>query len=671
VAVAACVAALAPPASAGWLAPLPLSAPDRPAQNPALALGADGRLAAAWARSDGAQNRIEVAMRDPGGTLEPAQIVSEAGVSASSAQVGLDAEGNALLMWVRGQSVQWATRAADAGAFGDLHTVGLPADERASTFQLAVAPGGDAAVVFLTLEGMPTANHYRLRVMTRVPGGDFQLSPVLDEATEGGPGDVYSFTPLDMDADALGGFYATWTRRHAGAPSTSETAVKVAVRAAGAASFGVENVAAGLEDPGDLLRDTRVGAASSGVDAAGALSVGYVLVHPDSAPSQSAVRLRSRPAGGPFDPGVEPVTTFEPNGPVELDAALNPAGTALLVWRRGTGSDEFIEACARLAGGPCGATQPLASGSVFDPVAAIGVGGETAVAWRRGLGTAEASFAPAGGTLGPAHDLGSGSQVLVPHNGIGVDALGHAVLTVDHFEAGMRHVEAAVNDPVPPQILTLIASPRGQPGEPFYVGGGVSDVWGPVTTAWDFGDGSSAPGLLTSHVYAAPGMFSAALTATDAGGNTATRSASVAVVDERAPGVLSFGMTHRAFAIRAASKAQAGGRRRPPRGTVFRFSLTEAASARIEIQRARAGRRDRGRCRKPSARLRTRRRCTRWARVGTLVRQAPAGVTRVPFSGRLGRRALRLGSHRAVLVATDASGNRSRAARVRFRVVRR
>ena len=171
-------------------------------------------------------------------------------MSASSAQVALDAGGNALLMWIRGQSYQWATRAADAGAFGDLHTVALPAGERASSFQLAVAPGGEAAVVFLTFDGGPGTTHSRIRVMTRVPGGDFQLSPVLDEGTESGSFDVYSFTPLDMDADALGGFYATWTRRHAGAPSTSETAVKVAVQAAGAASFAVENVAAGLEDPG-------------------------------------------------------------------------------------------------------------------------------------------------------------------------------------------------------------------------------------------------------------------------------------------------------------------------------------------------------------------------------------------------------------------------------------
>jgi len=56
---------------------------------------------------------------------------------------------------------------------------------------------------------------------------------------------------------------------------------------------------------------------------------------------------------------------------------------------------------------------------------------------------------------------------------------------------------------------------------------------------------------------------------------------------------------------------------------------------------------------------------------GTLRRTAPAGSKRVPFSGRLRRRALHLGRHRAVLVAVDAAGNRSRPRRVGFKVVRR
>jgi hypothetical protein len=40
------------------------------------------------------------------------------------------------------------------------------------------------------------------------------------------------------------------------------------------------------------------------------------------------------------------------------------------------------------------------------------------------------------------------------------------------------------------------------------------------------------------------------------------------------------------------------------------------------------------------------------------------------FSGRIGRRALAPGAYRALVRATDAAGNRSAAATVRFTVVR-
>jgi len=56
--------------------------------------------------------------------------------------------------------------------------------------------------------------------------------------------------------------------------------------------------------------------------------------------------------------------------------------------------------------------------------------------------------------------------------------------------------------------------------------------------------------------------------------------------------------------------------------------------------------------------------------VGTLTRKANAGTTSVPFSGRLGRRALGPGSYKATLAATGADGARSDAKTVRFRVIR-
>jgi hypothetical protein len=143
--------------------------------------------------------------------------------------------------------------------------------------------------------------------------------------------------------------------------------------------------------------------------------------------------------------------------------------------------------------------------------------------------------------------------------------------------------------------------------------------------------------------------------------------------DTLAPTVSSFGMSRKRFRVGHARTPTAAKRkrRRTKVGTSFRYRLSEAASVRIVIQRRAKGRRVHGRCRKPTRKLRARKRCVRWLRKGTLTRAGKQGRNSHRFSGRIGRRALRPGRYRASLTATDKAGNRSRAKRVRFRIVRR
>src|SRR6185436_12765788 len=104
-----------------------------------------------------------------------------------------------------------------------------------------------------------------------------------------------------------------------------------------------------------------------------------------------------------------------------------------------------VEACIRPPAGPCGTKQPLASGEVFAPVAAMGAGGQAVAGWRRTLGAADASFAQAG-TFGPAHGIGSGTQVLIAPEATAVDPMGDAVLATDLSESvGVRSINLFVN----------------------------------------------------------------------------------------------------------------------------------------------------------------------------------------------------------------------------------
>jgi Ca2+-binding RTX toxin-like protein len=115
-------------------------------------------------------------------------------------------------------------------------------------------------------------------------------------------------------------------------------------------------------------------------------------------------------------------------------------------------------------------------------------------------------------------------------------------------------------------------------------------------------------------------------------------------------------------------------RKRAPRGTAFRFALSERASIRVSIEHAFIGRRASGRC-SLSRKRGHGRPCRKWKLVRRFTRQGLAGQNEISFSGRvrIGRKvhALRPGYYRAAITATDAAGNRSKRSRVYFRVLRR
>jgi hypothetical protein len=125
--------------------------------------------------------------------------------------------------------------------------------------------------------------------------------------------------------------------------------------------------------------------------------------------------------------------------------------------------------------------------------------------------------------------------------------------------------------------------------------------------------------------------------------------AAPAAPDTKAPVITGFRTTPSLFAIGRASTPLAA---RTPRGTRFRYMLSEKARVTLRIQRRLAGRR---------ARYRT---------VGVLSRSASSGANSTRFSGRLRKRALRPGRYRVRIVATDAAGNCSAPRTTSFRIAR-
>ena len=107
-----------------------------------------------------------------------------------------------------------------------------------------------------------------------------------------------------------------------------------------------------------------------------------------------------------------------------------------------------------------------------------------------------------------------------------------------------------------------------------------------------------------------------------------------------------------------------------PTGTTITVQLSEAGQVALRFNRARPGRRVRGRCVRQTRSNRSRPRCKRFVRAGTLRFAGRQGVNTIRFQGRLTRRKrLPLGSYRMSARLT-ADGETSSAKTVSFRIVR-
>ncbi len=138
--------------------------------------------------------------------------------------------------------------------------------------------------------------------------------------------------------------------------------------------------------------------------------------------------------------------------------------------------------------------------------------------------------------------------------------------------------------------------------------------------------------------------------------------------------VLALSASRRRFRVGARAmppNGDATAAQRVRAGTTLRLSLSEPARVRFVVLRKGKGRRAGRRCVKPNRRNRARRRCTRLTRAGAYTRSAPAGRSKVAWSGRIRRRALKPGRYLLRATATDLAGNKGTRRSVSIRIVRR
>jgi PKD domain len=659
----------------GLLAPETLSA--GAASSPQVAMAPNGYAAAAWEEDvGGGQFAVGVATRPPGGPWSRAQLLNPDANNKFSIGVAIDAGGDAAVSWeeiVTPNALSFVASRAGGGAFTrpeqlndavsvSSPTVGVDANGRVTLVynpyptivardfqagasalaaapqllasgspdscfggQLAVSPTGDAVAAWSC-----GGAQFALR-----RAGAWNVSPPIANDEHPCPSISTTNSPSDVAIDSQGHAAALLTTSVVDTTaafdptfcfifSRETDTVRLVLPVGGFMTPLVAPVATGTASFGSAIAWPQVGVAPSGVVAA--------WLAPD-AMSAFHVHVRDFTVDG-APSGAE--TTIDPDSPVAFQQlAVGGDGRALLTWAR---RPSF------------GVPLPL-----------------------------EVASRPPGGTFGaPAEVTADGSQsalltAVLDDGGDGV--LGF----VNDTAPKLMHVRGF--DAAPPTLSGVSIPATAALAAPVAFSVAPFDVWGLGTTTWSFGDGATATGPSVTHAYARAGSFTASVTSTDAVGNAATRSGVVQVSAPAAaaggaggPSISGLSLTHRRFRVGRAPTAISARRRarRAPVGTTFRFKLDRDASVRIAIERPLRGLRSGRRCLAPSRRLRRAgaRRCTRrGVLLPALTRASHAGANAVPFSGRLGRRALRPGRYRALLTPT-ADGRAGAPSGVRFRVVR-
>ena len=179
-------------------------------------------------------------------------------------------------------------------------------------------------------------------------------------------------------------------------------------------------------------------------------------------------------------------------------------------------------------------------------------GGQSAIqATRRGPGL--------GGEFGAVSDVALGSlptadpRVSLFNPVVAVDGEGNAAATWSRFrqDTGMTindwELDAAGFDAAPPTLSAVSVPPNASRGAGVGMAAAATDRWTPVRFAWNFGDGTSAPGDAVTHAFGAAGTFPVTVTASDAVGNASSATRQILISRDIARRIDSTVQTRWAF----------------------------------------------------------------------------------------------------------------------------
>jgi hypothetical protein len=433
-----------------------LSAAGQNADDPQVAVDADGDAVFVWRRFDGSNFLIQARARSAGGTLSAVQTLSAAGQSAIEPQVAVDADGDAIFVWARFDGttqcggfsclrIQARARSA-AGTLSGIQNIS-PAALSSEGPQVGVDSDGDAVFVWSSNDnttGCEGISCKRIQARARTAGGALSTFQTL-----GGPSASISKPQVGVDSDGDAVF--AWERKSSASGCDGPCGVTEArARSAGGTLSTTQILSAG---PLSLDRpELDVGPTGNAVFV---FRFFDVTTDCGGGASCAQVRTRSRTAGGALST-VQILSA--PNRQSALaEVGVDSVGNAVFTWRLNDGTTECIfstpceriQARARSAGGTLSVVKNLsATGEDADfPEVGVDSDGDAVFVWTRFDGTnirVQARSRSSAGTLSAVQSLsspgenGAEPQVGVAPNGAAVAAWRRLIGSNDRIQAAVQ-----------------------------------------------------------------------------------------------------------------------------------------------------------------------------------------------------------------------------------------
>jgi hypothetical protein len=594
-------AAVRPPGSGAWEAPIRLSPEGQNSEWPDLTIDGVGDATVVWESIAGGYSVIEAAVRPSGSGIWGTSVrLTGAGVSGDQPQVAVDPQGDATAVWTR-----------EIGRGNDVIEAASKSRRSETWLAPAVLSGvGDlagAAHVALDAAGNAVAVWQRwgacdeIEAAVRPADSSSWQAPV---ALSGGGGTECAYVPR-VAVDPEGNVTATWQSDRAG-HGVIEADLRPATSAVWQAPVALSSTVENATEP-RLAVDARGDAIVvwEGSDGSGQTIDADVRLTASGAWSIPAVLS----VGGKMGIGEFP------------EVAVDASGDAVAAWDRSNGSSNYVveASVGSTAGGiwQLPVALSVASQNSYLPWVAVYPQGDAVAAWEVQSSSATVEAA-------------------------GYDGAGPLLGELD------IPATASVGQPVRFSVSPLdVWSAPGATTWSF--GDGVSAVGMNVTHTYNAA-GRYPVELKSTDALGNGNSDSATITVHPVAGGAAVP---IPVPLE----LTSVYLTHRRFRVSRASTAISAGF--TPRGTTFRFKLSAPANLQIAIRVIQHGLRRGHACVRSTTRLRQAhaKPCTFTRASGTIRRaHEHQGADEIAFSGRIGQAPLALGDYRATLNASNAGG---------------